>query len=187
MLTHLPKLVILDRDGVINIDSENYIRTVNQWSWINQSDTALCRLIDAQIPVAIATNQSGLSRGFFDYATLHRMHQKLLDGLGQHAKGIQYIAICPHHPSDGCECRKPAPGMLNEIANKLSVSLGGDVHFVGDSWRDCQAALAVNCQPILVKTGKGQKTLNQLSAAQRQAIPTFDNLNDYVKEVLCNI
>lgn len=151
------KLIILDRDGVINHDSDAYIKSVDEWQPIAGSIEAIARLYHAGWTVAVATNQSGLARGYYDEATLHAMHDKLRALLAEQGAEIGLIAYCPHGPDDGCDCRKPSPGMLLQIAEHYQADLDG-VWFVGDSLRDLEAAVAVGAQPVLVRTGKGGQT-----------------------------
>lgn len=151
-------LVILDRDGVINYDSDDYIKSPDEWVPIPGSLEAIGRLKNAGYRVAVATNQSGLARGYFDEFTLANIHQKLQQLLADSADTqIDLIVWCPHGPDDGCSCRKPAPGMLNQIAEETESDLKG-VWFIGDNLKDLQTAVAVNAQPVLVKTGKGTET-----------------------------
>lgn len=151
------KLIILDRDGVINHDSDAYIKTVDEWQPIDGSIDAIARLYKAGWTVAVATNQSGLARGYYDQATLDAMHDKLRGLLAGHEAEIGLIACCPHGPDDGCDCRKPDIGLLLQIAGHYDADLAG-VWFVGDSLRDLQAAVTAGAQPVLVKTGKGAVT-----------------------------
>lgn len=151
-------LVILDRDGVINYDSDDYIKSPDEWVPIPGSLEAIGRLKSAGYRVAVATNQSGLARGYFDEFTLANIHQKLQQLLADSADTqIDLIVWCPHGPDDGCSCRKPAPGMLKQIAEETESDLKG-VWFIGDNLKDLQTAVAVNAQPVLVKTGKGTET-----------------------------
>jgi len=150
------KLIILDRDGVINEDSDDYVKHPDEWHPIPGSLQAIAKLHQAGWRIAIATNQSGLTRHYFDGPTLNAMHlkmHKLVAGLGG---AIDAIFVCPHGPDDGCDCRKPAPGLFKAIGERFDVSLAG-VPAVGDSVRDLQAAAAVGCTPWLVQTGKGAK------------------------------
>ncbi|MEE4302371.1 MAG: D-glycero-beta-D-manno-heptose 1,7-bisphosphate 7-phosphatase [Pseudomonadales bacterium] len=155
-------LVILDRDGVINEDSASYVRSVTEWSPIPGSLEAIARLSSAGIRVAIATNQSGLARGLFDRATLDAIHDHMRTQVRAAGGEITYIAFCPHRPGDGCACRKPQPGLLQQIGRELGMSLRG-VPFVGDSARDLEAAVAAGCDPVLVRTGKGRETERALT------------------------
>ncbi len=152
------KLLILDRDGVINQDSDDYIKSLDEWIPLPGAIEAIARLSKAGWTVAVATNQSGLARGFYDEATLEAMHQRLRQLIAEQGGELGLIVHCPHGPDDDCNCRKPLPGMLQQIAEHYRSSLKG-VWFVGDSSGDLQAALAVDCQPVLVKTGKGERTL----------------------------
>lgn len=153
------KLLILDRDGVINYDSDDYIKSVDEWIPLPGAITAIADLSKAGWTVAVATNQSGLARGYYTPATLDAMHQRLRQLVAEQGGDVGLIVHCPHGPDDGCACRKPKPGMLQQIAAHYGVSLAG-LWFVGDSRGDLDAALAVDCQPILVKTGKGERTLS---------------------------
>ena len=152
------KLLILDRDGVINEDSDAYIKSLDEWIPIPGSVAAIARLSQAGWTVAVATNQSGLARGYYDEATLESMHARLRQLVAEQGGEVGLIVHCPHGPDDGCSCRKPLPGMLEQIAAYYGVDLNG-LWFVGDSRGDLDAALAVHCQPVLVKTGKGLRTL----------------------------
>ena len=151
------KLVILDRDGVINHDSPAYIKSPEEWKPIPGSLEAIALLSQAGYRVLVATNQSGVGRGLFEMATLNAIHDKMHRALGLAGGRIDGIFYCPHAQDAGCNCRKPKPGLLEEIAHRFGVSLDG-VPFIGDSLRDLQAAVAVGAQPILVLTGKGKKT-----------------------------
>lgn len=151
------KLIILDRDGVINHDSPSYIKSPDEWKPIPGSLEAIALLNQAGYRVLVATNQSGVGRGLFDMATLNAIHDKMHRALGLAGGRIDGIFYCPHTQDAGCSCRKPKPGLLDEIARRFGVSLDG-VPAIGDSLRDLQAAVAVGAQPILVLTGKGKKT-----------------------------
>ena len=153
-----PRLIILDRDGVINHDSDNYIKSPEEFVPIDGSLEAIARLNQAGWQVAVATNQSGIARGYYDLATLARIHDKLARLLAEAGGRVHGVFFCPHGPDDGCTCRKPAPGLLEEIGRRFQVSLAG-VPVVGDSLRDLEAARAVGARPILVETGKGPRTL----------------------------
>ncbi len=152
--------LILDRDGVINRDSDHFIKSPEEWIPLPGALEAIARLNQAGWSVAVATNQSGIARGLFDELALNAMHQKLHRELSRLGGQIDFIAYCPHGPDDGCDCRKPAPGLLHQIARRWRISLEG-VPVVGDSLRDLQAARAVGARPVLVRTGKGRRTLEQ--------------------------
>jgi D-glycero-D-manno-heptose 1,7-bisphosphate phosphatase len=151
------KLVILDRDGVINHDSPSYIKSPDEWRPIAGSLEAIARLTQADYQVVVATNQSGIGRGLFGMATLNAIHDKMHRAVGQAGGRIDAVFYCPHAQEANCGCRKPQPGMLEEIARRFSTKLGG-VPCIGDSLRDLQAAVAVGAQPMLVLTGKGAET-----------------------------
>lgn len=151
------KLIILDRDGVINHDSDAFIKSPAEWIPIPGSLEAIARLNQAGYRVVVSTNQSGVARGLLDIVTLNAIHQKLHTAAQQAGADIDAIFFCPHAADDNCDCRKPKPGMLHAIARRFDASLKG-VPAVGDSLRDLQAGFATGCVPYLVLTGKGEKT-----------------------------
>ena len=147
------KLVILDRDGTVNLDSDEFIKSPEEWHPIAGSLEAIGRLNHAGYRVVLATNQSGLGRGLMDVASLNAIHTHMNKQLAKVGGRIDAIFYCPHAPDEGCTCRKPAPGLLEQIAERYGMSLQG-VPFVGDSLRDMQAAQAGGCLPHLVLSGK---------------------------------
>ena len=151
------KLVILDRDGVINFDSDAYIKRPVEWKAIPGSLEAIALLTQAGCHVAVATNQAGVGRGLFEMATLNAIHDKMHRAVGLAGGRIDAVFYCPHAQEADCSCRKPKPGLLEEIGRRFGASLVG-VPSIGDSLRDLQATAAVGAQPILVLTGKGAKT-----------------------------
>jgi D-glycero-D-manno-heptose 1,7-bisphosphate phosphatase len=151
------KLVILDRDGVINFDSPGYIKSPDEWKAIPGSLDAIARLTQAGYHVAVATNQSGVGRGLFEMATLNAIHDKMHRAVGQVGGRIDAIFFCPHAQDANCSCRKPRAGLYEEIGRRFDTSLKG-VPCIGDSLRDLDAAAAVGGLPMLVLTGKGAKT-----------------------------
>lgn len=151
------KLIILDRDGVINHDSAQFIKSPEEWKPIPGSLEAIGRLAEAGYRIVVATNQSGVGRGLFDMDTLNAIHDKMIKSLAAFGGRIDAIFFCPHAADSTCECRKPNPGMFREIAARFNLDLSG-VPTVGDSLRDLQAGVAVGCTPYLVLTGKGEKT-----------------------------
>jgi D-glycero-D-manno-heptose 1,7-bisphosphate phosphatase len=167
-------LIILDRDGVINHDSEEYIKSPEEWLPIPGSLAAIALFTAHNIPVAVATNQSGLARGYYTEDTLQAIHQKMLTMVENLGGKIEYIAYCPHGPNDNCLCRKPKPGLIQACLDKWHVP-ANTVPVVGDSYRDIEAAFALGCCPILVKTGNGLKTLQKHPELQKK-IPVFDDL-----------
>lgn len=153
------KLIILDRDGVINHDSSQFIKSAEEWRPIPGSLAAIARLNQWGYRVVVATNQSGVGRGLFEMDTLNSIHEKMMKCAAQEGARIDAVFFCPHTQTDDCSCRKPRPGMLQEIASRFNADLAG-VPVIGDALRDLQAAVAVGAQPILVLTGKGKKTVH---------------------------
>lgn len=154
------KLIILDRDGVINHDSESCIKSPHEWIPIPGSLEAIARLNQADYRVVVATNQSGIARGMFNIMALNAIHQKMHAAALSVGAEIDAVFFCPHAADDGCDCRKPQSGMLHAIGKRFDVSLKG-VPTVGDSLRDLQAGFVAGCSPYLVLTGKGEKTLEK--------------------------
>ncbi|MES2212745.1 MAG: D-glycero-beta-D-manno-heptose 1,7-bisphosphate 7-phosphatase, partial [Pseudomonadota bacterium] len=144
------KVVILDRDGVINVESPDYIKSPDEWIPIPDSIQAIAELTGKGYTVCVATNQSGLARGYFDIATLDKMHQKMRDIVEKAGGVIAHIAFCPHGPEAGCLCRKPKPGLLHQLAKEGGFELTPNVPFVGDSLRDIEAAHAAGILPVLL-------------------------------------
>jgi D-glycero-D-manno-heptose 1,7-bisphosphate phosphatase len=171
------KLIILDRDGVINEDSDAFVRSEREWVAIPGSLQAIARLNALGYKVAVATNQSGVARGYFSIQTLDAMHHKLSMQLEQVGGWIDRLEYCPHGPEDACECRKPRPGMLKKIAEAFQ-AYPPDVISVGDSLRDFQAAQAMGMQFALVSTGKGERTLS--SGGLPDTIPVYADLAAFV-------
>jgi D-glycero-D-manno-heptose 1,7-bisphosphate phosphatase len=151
------KLVILDRDGVINADSDKYIKSPAEWQPIPGSIEAIARLHQGGFRIVVATNQSGIGRGLFDMATFNAMNDKMMELVFRQGGRIDALFFCPHTDAENCACRKPRTGMYEEIAERYHMELKG-VPCVGDALRDLKAAEAVGGQPILVLTGKGEKT-----------------------------
>lgn len=169
------RIIVLDRDGVINEDSDNYIKGPDEWIPIPGSIDAIARLCHGGYRVCIVSNQSGLARGFFNHADLNSMHMKLRGLLAKQGGQIEIIAFCPHAPQDDCQCRKPRPGLLFEIESRLGISLSQSP-FVGDSWSDVQAARIAGMVPWLVRTGKGERTLAEFADRLNDAL-VFADLN----------
>ena len=175
------KLIILDRDGVINFDSDAYIKSPQEWVAIPGSLQAIARLNQHGYRVAVATNQAGISRGLFDMKTLCAIHQKLHQSAQAVGARIDAIFYCPHAPDAHCDCRKPNPGMLLSIGQRFEVSLH-NLPVVGDSLRDLQAAAQVGAAPYLVRTGNGEQTLAKSNLPPGTKI--FDNLSNLVDRLL---
>ena len=155
------KTIILDRDGVINQDSDEFIKSVDEWQAIPGSLEALALLHRHDFRVVVVTNQSGIARGLFSLATLNDIHRHMLAETRKKGGLIEAVFFCPHGPDDGCTCRKPASGMFKDVASRLKIEMNG-VPAVGDSMRDLQAAQDVGALPVLVKTGKGNATTRML-------------------------
>lgn len=151
------KLIVLDRDGTINHDSDQYVKSPAEWKPLPGALEAIARMTQAGYRIAVATNQSGIARGLFDTSTLLDIHNMLSRAVNQAGGRIEAFFFCPHAADSHCECRKPAPGMLRQISERFGVPLR-EMHMVGDALRDIQAAAAVGAQPALVLTGKGRQT-----------------------------
>ncbi len=159
------KLVILDRDGTINRASDEFVKSPEEWEPLPGALEAIGRLNHAGYHVVLATNQSGLGRGLFDMAALNSVHARMVKALAAHGGRIDAVFYCPHAPDEGCHCRKPEPGLLEQIAERYGIALQG-VPYIGDSLRDMQAAVAAGCAPHLVCTGRHPEALSgELSPA----------------------
>ncbi|WP_024301594.1 D-glycero-beta-D-manno-heptose 1,7-bisphosphate 7-phosphatase [Pseudogulbenkiania sp. MAI-1] len=169
------KLVILDRDGVINKDRDDFVKNSLEWEPLDHSLEAIANLTQAGWRIVVATNQSGLGRGLFDLHALHAMHAKMHRLVNQAGGRIDAVVFCPHTPDDNCDCRKPLPGMVKEITERFNVKPEG-LPMIGDSLRDLESIAAVGGQPILVKTGKGAKTLEKGGLPEGTLV--FDDLYD---------
>ncbi len=179
------KLIILDRDGVINQDSDAYIKSKEEWLPINGSLEAIARLSHGGYTIVVASNQSGLARGYFNIEALSSMHKKMDDMLVKLGGKVDAVFYCPHGPDDACDCRKPKPGMLLEIGQRFNVPLK-EVRFVGDSVSDIKAASNAHARPMLVRTGKGVKAemILRVECEQSKSIPVFDDLASAVEAIL---
>lgn len=179
----ITKLIILDRDGVINRDSDAYIKSPGEWLPLPGSLEAIARLNRAGYTVTIATNQSGISRGYFDLKALSAMHRKMDDMLSLLGGRIEGVFFCPHGPRDKCLCRKPQPALLQDISRRFSVPLN-EVFFVGDTISDLQCAKNAGARAVLVKTGKGERTLLEKDAKGFSDVPVYDDLAEVVTALL---
>lgn len=175
------KLVVLDRDGVINRDLDGPIVSPIAWEPIEGSLEAIARLSHAGYQVAVATNQSGIAFGSLTVDDLHAVNQKMHEMVVQAGGRIDAVVFCPHSESEECSCRKPAPGMLYTLSDRLNIDLT-KVSVVGDSLKDVQAAMAAAAQPVLVKTGQGTRTLELNKGLEH--IPAYENLAAFVDELL---
>ena len=175
------KLVILDRDGVINQDSDQPVKSEQEWIPIDGSLEAIAALNQAGYKVVIATEQSGLGLGLFNIDALNAMHNKMHRALDSLGAQIEAVLFCPHTPEDNCDCRKPNSGMLQQIRERFFTELE-DVPVISNGQKALESALAVGAQPMLVLTGKGNETLQALDKALN--IPVYDNLASAVDALL---
>ena len=175
------KLIILDRDGVINHDSAEYIKSVDEWQAIPGSLQAISNLSRNGYRIVVATNQAGLARGKFNIESLNAIHRKMQNHLLKFGGKIEAIFFCPHGPNDGCKCRKPKPGLYTDIARRLNVLLD-EVYAVGDSLTDIDAAISAGARPILVKTGNGQSIVDKEELPEN--VPVYDDLAEFVDTLL---
>ena len=175
------KLAILDRDGVINFDSAQFIKSPAEWRPIAGSIEAIARLNQNGYRIAVATNQSGIGRGLFDMATLNAINDKMMEMIFRQGGRIDALFFCPHTAEENCGCRKPRTGMLEEIALRFHTELKG-VPCIGDGLRDLQAAEGVGAQPILVLTGKGKKTQAEGGLPRKTLV--FEDLAEAVRHLV---
>lgn len=176
------KIIILDRDGVINQDSDHYIKSVAEFIPLPGSISAIAKLKHAGYKVYIASNQSGIYRGYYNESTLHAMHEKLAVLLKEQNVKIDGIEFCPHGPDDSCDCRKPKPGMYLNIAQQAGCTDYSEILVVGDSLRDLQAAQKIKAKAYLVRTGKGERTIKKNEGLKD--IPIYNDLADFVNQLL---
>ncbi len=183
----MDKWLILDRDGVINYDSDAFIKSPEEWQPLPGSLEAIARLNAAGYRIIVISNQSGLARGLFDLGTLKAIHQKFQALLAKQNGRIEHIYFCPHGPHDHCNCRKPLPGMFKQCAKDYKLELKG-TYAVGDSVRDLEAAQSAGANGILVKTGKGEKSLDSLRALPDDnplsSVPVYNDLASFVDAIL---
>jgi len=175
------KLAILDRDGVINFDSDHYIKSPAEWRPIPGSIEGIARLHQAGFRIAVATNQSGIGRGLFDMATLNAINDKMMELVFRQGGRIDALFFCPHTAVEDCGCRKPRTGMLEEIAARFHTELKG-VPSIGDSLKDLQAAESVGAQPMLVLTGKGAKTRHDGGLPKKTVV--FEDLAEAARHLI---
>ena len=180
MQTDSRRIVILDRDGVINEDSDDYIRTPESWQPIPGSLEAIELLTLRGYRIFVLTNQSGIARGFFDEEVLGAIHEKMRHAVERRGGSIEGILYCPHGPEAFCRCRKPNPGLFEQLRDQYHLDLTG-VPAIGDSYRDLEAARSVGAKPMLVQTGKGERTLRHYPDLN---VPVFSNLYEAVQHIL---
>ena len=175
--------IVLDRDGVINRDSDGYIKSADEWIPIPGSLEAIALLTEQGYSTMVATNQSGLARGLFDGAALAAIHQKMFSMVEDLGGTIAGVWFCPHGPDEGCSCRKPGTGLLQRIESELPCNLAG-AYLVGDRLGDIQAAVAFGMRPVLVRTGKGLDTESCLAMEVADVVPVYDNLRQAVEQLI---
>jgi len=182
------KVIVLDRDGVINHDSDDYIKSVDEWIPIDGSIQAIAKLCDSGYRVMVATNQSGLARNLFDEYTLAHIHHMLCSMVEEAGGVIDGIFYCPHLPDEGCNCRKPGVGLLEQIELEYDCKLQG-AYYIGDSFKDVEAALKFGCKPVLVRTGKGSTTeitLRDSDDSRYNKVAVYDDLQQAVNSLLAS-
>ena len=183
------RLIILDRDGVINRLRPRGVESPEAWEAIPGSLEAIAQLCRADFRVVIITNQSGIARGLYSINTLNQIHRKMLDELKSAGGEIDAIFFCPHGPDDGCECRKPKPGLFLELAERLACDLR-EVYAVGDSIRDLEAARSAGAKPVLVETGNGRAAAKTLADASRETqlkdVPVYKDLAAFADTLLAS-
>lgn len=178
------KLIILDRDGVINLDSPDFIKSPEEWIPLPGSLEAIAKLNQAGYKVAIATNQSGIARGLYDEITLNQIHEKMHKMLSKVGGHIDGIFFCPHGPEDNCDCRKPKIGLLEQIEQQFNIPIKNkNILCVGDSLRDLEAAFSMGLKPILVLTGNGKETARKLPSHLKD-IPQYQDLASFILELV---
>ena len=177
----MSQMVVIDRDGVINQDSESYIKSADEWIPISGSLEAISRLKKAGYLVTVASNQSGLARGLYSEETLKQIHDKMEQMLAVRGASVDGIFYCPHGPEANCVCRKPKPGLLIQIAHQFDIDLSV-TPFVGDSISDIQAAQMANALPVLVRTGRGEHVMQNYPEAVD--VPVYDDLAHFVRDTL---
>jgi D-glycero-D-manno-heptose 1,7-bisphosphate phosphatase len=178
------KLIVLDRDGVVNQDSDSFVKSAEEWIPIPGSLEAICRLCHNGYRVVLASNQSGLGRGLFTIDDLNDMHRKMQRELVQMGGQIEAVFFCPHAPEDRCRCRKPLPGLFEQVRHRFQLDMGS-VPAVGDSLRDIQAAREAGALPILVLTGKGKRTLAS-HPEEIKGVPLFSDLHAVADSLLAS-
>lgn len=176
------RLAILDRDGVINEEADDYIRTPEQWTPIPGSLEAIARLCRAEYRVVIVTNQSGVGRGLYTLDMMNKINMRMFELINNKGGEVDALLFCPHAPEAGCDCRKPSPGLFRELARRLKVNLTG-IPAVGDSTRDIEAAIAAGAEPVLVRTGRGSATLAAIRQGHDERlkqVPVYNDLAAFV-------
>ena len=180
----MQKIIFLDRDGVLNQESRVFIKSPDEWIPIPGSMEAIAMLTDAGWRIGVATNQSGIARQLLSLNDLKMIHQKMLETVELFGGKIDKICYCPHLPTSKCQCRKPQPGMINELLRFFSLNDTKNIRFVGDSLCDIELAINTGCLPTLVRSGDGLDTLAKLSRAQVEKVEVYDDLRSLVTQLL---
>ena len=177
------KIVLLDRDGVVNHDSAEYVKSVDEWRPIEGSLEAIAALCRAGFEVVVVTNQSGLARGLFDAATLDAIHGEMRSQVESAGGRLAGVFVCPHGPDDGCDCRKPATGLLRQAEAQLGIAVAG-APLVGDKAADLALARRADCLPVLVRTGKGARVEAEADGEGLEGVRVFDDLAAFAADLL---
>jgi D-glycero-D-manno-heptose 1,7-bisphosphate phosphatase len=185
-MIHIPRLVILGRDGILNVYREDHVKAPDEWQPIAGALEAVARLNHAGWHTVVATNQSGIGRGMIDMASVNAVHQRMMQRLAEVGGRLDAVFFCPHTPEDKCDCRKPKPGLMLQIARRYGIDLR-TVPMVSDTLRDLQAAHAANCEPHLVRTGRAGALTDAQVVEIVQQVPStevHDDLSDFVDFIL---
>lgn len=185
-MQHIPRLVILGRDGILNVYREDHVTTPDEWQPVPGALEAVARLNHAGWHTVVATNQSGIGRGMIDMASVNAVHQRMMQRLAEVGGRLDAVFFCPHTPEDNCDCRKPKPGLMRQIALRYGIDLR-TVPMVSDTLRDLQAARAAGCEPHLVRSGRAEALTDAQVVAIVQQVPAtevHDGLGDFVDFIL---
>ena len=185
-MVHIPRLVILGRDGILNVYREDHVKSPDEWEPIPNALEAVARLTHAGWHTVVATNQSGIGRGMIDMASINTVHQRMMQRLAEAGGRLDAVFFCPHTPEDDCDCRKPRPGLMKQIAQRYGIELR-TVPMVADTLRDLQAAHAAGCEPHLVRTGRAAALTDKQVVEIVQQVPmteVHDSLSEFVDFLL---
>ena len=185
-MVHIPRLVILGRDGILNVYREDHVKSPDEWEPIPNALEAVARLNHAGWHTVVATNQAGIGRGMIDMASINTVHQRMMQRLAEVGGRLDAVFFCPHTPEDDCDCRKPKPGLMKQIAQRYGIELR-TVPMVADTLRDLQAAHAAGCEPHLVRTGRAAALTDKQVVDIVQQVPmteVHDNLGEFVDFLL---
>ena len=185
-MVHIPRLVILGRDGILNVYRDDHVKSPDEWEPIPNALEAVARLNHAGWHTVVATNQSGIGRGMIDMASINTVHQRMMQRLAEAGGRLDAVFFCPHTPEDDCDCRKPRPGLMKQIAQRYGIELR-TVPMVADTLRDLQAAHAAGCEPHLVRTGRAAALTDKQVVEIVQQVPmteVHDSLSEFVDFLL---